>query len=98
MYVVALHAIKNAQVAFTRGERLMKNEGAPSGVRVLQFYPSCDRTTVSCLWQAGSVDEVQQYVDLTLGDSSTNTCYEVDPDFAFARLPLGIRESAGAVA
>ena len=96
MYVVVLHAIKNAQVAFTRGERLMKNEGAPSGVRVLQFYPSCDRTTVSCLLEARSVDQVQKYVDITLGDSSENTCYEVDSGFAFARLPLGIRESAEA--
>ena len=96
MYVVALHTIKNPEAAFSRGEKLMKNEGAPSGVRVLQFYPSRDRTTVICLWEAGAVDHVQKYVDATLGDSSDNVCYAVDADFAFARLPLGIRESAGA--
>jgi len=96
MYVVAIHSIKNAQTAFTRGERLMKNDGAPAGVRVLQFYPGRDRRTVTCLWEAGAVDAVQRYVDETLGDSSANTCFEVDSDFAFARLPLGIRESAGA--
>jgi hypothetical protein len=40
------------------------------------------------------VDAVQGYVDATLGSSSVNTCYEVDSEFAFARLPLGVRESA----
>ena len=96
MYVVVLHRIKNAQTAFARGERLMKNEGAPSGVRVLQFYPSRDRSTVTCLWEAPAVGPVQAYVDATLGDASENTCYDVDAEFAFARQPLGVRESAAA--
>jgi hypothetical protein len=42
MYVVAQHQIKDPQAAFSRGERLIKGEGAPSGVRGLQFYPSRD--------------------------------------------------------
>src|SRR5678815_970112 len=94
MYVVVEHQIRNPQVAFTRGEKLMKNEGAPSGVKVLQFYPSRDQSRVTCLWEAGSVAAVQAYVDATLGDASENRCYEVDSEQAFARQPLGIRESA----
>ena len=35
-----------------------------------------------------------QYVDTTLGDTSQNTCYEVDAEHAFARQPLGLPESA----
>ena len=94
MYVVVIHRITNAQTAFSRGETLMKNEGAPAGVRVLQFYPSRDRSTVTCLWEAPSAGAVQQYVDSTLGDASENVCYDVDAEFAFARQPLGVRESA----
>jgi hypothetical protein len=94
MYVVAQHRIKNPQTAFSRGEKLMKNEGAPPGVRNLQFYPSKDQSMVTCLWEAGSVETVQRHVDTTLGDSSENTCYEVDSEQAFARQPLGLRESA----
>ncbi len=37
---------------------------------------------------------VQAYVDSRLSGSSDNTCYEVDSDQAFARQPLGLRESA----
>jgi hypothetical protein len=94
MYVVVLHRIKDPRTAFSRGEKLMKSEGAPGGVRNLQFYPSRDRANVTCLWEAPSVTSVQGYVDATLGNSSENTCYEVDAEQAFARLPLGLRESA----
>ena len=94
MYVVVEHEFKDPQVAFARGDRLIKNEGAPASTRVLQFYPSRDRSAVTCLWEAPSVSPVQEYVDRTLGDSSENTCYDVDTGFAFARQPLGVRESA----
>ena len=94
MYVVVQHQIKNPETAFSRGEKLMKNEGAPAGVRVLQFYPSRDQTLVTCLWEAPSVASVQAYVDSTLGNSSDNACYEVDAEQAFARQPLGLRETA----
>ncbi len=93
MYVVVHHRIKDRQTAFSRGERLIKNEGAPAGVRGLQFYPSTDGAAITCLWEADSLGEVQEYVDSTLGDSSQNTCYEVDPEHAFAERPLGLPAS-----
>jgi hypothetical protein len=94
MYVVVLHDIKDQQSAFARGERLIKNEGAPAGARALQFYPANDGSAVTCLWEADSVESVQGYVDGTLGEASVNTCYQVDAEQAFARQPLGIAESA----
>jgi len=93
MYVVAQHTIKDSQAAFTRGQRLIKGQGAPSGTRALQFYPSTDRSAVTCLWEAESVADVQGYVDATLGDSSENTCYDVDAGHAFADRPLGLPAS-----
>jgi hypothetical protein len=95
MYVVVQHRIVDPDVAFTRGRRLMTGDGAPAGVRVLQFYPSRDRSAVTCLWEAGGVDEVQRYVDRTLGDASENAFYEVDTEQAFAERPLGLPETAG---
>ena len=93
MYVVVLH---DQECAGSVARGVLMSEGAPAGVRVLQFYPSRDRSTVTCLFEAPSVGPVQVYVDSTLGDSSENTCYDVDSDFAFARQPLGVRESAAA--
>ena len=94
MYVVVQHQFKDPQTAFSRGEKLIKNEGAPAGVRGLQFYPSRDGSAATCLWEADSVDAIQGYVDSTLGDSSVNTCYEVDAEQAFAERPLGFPASA----
>jgi hypothetical protein len=94
MYVVVQHRFEDPQTAFARGERLIKNEGAPTGVHGLQFYPARDSSGATCLWEADSVEDVQRYVDSTLGDSSENVCYEVDAEQAFARQPLGIPESA----
>ena len=94
MYVVAHHEIKDPQVAFQRGEALIKNQGAPQGVRALQFYPSRDGSAVMCLWESPSVEAIQSYVDATLGEASENTCYEVDADQAFAEQPLGLRSTA----
>jgi hypothetical protein len=94
MYVVVQHRIKDPETALARGEKLIKNEGAPEGVRGLQFYPSTDGSAVTCLWEADSVEAIQQYVNSTLGDSSVNTCYEVDTEQAFAERPLGLPASA----
>ena len=90
MYVVVRHRIGDPATAFARGERLIRNEGAPPGVRPLQFYPSADRSLVTCLIEADSVASVQGWVDETLGDASVNDCYEVDAELAFSERPLGL--------
>ena len=94
MYVVVQHQIRDPKAAFPRGEQLMKNEGAPAGVEVLQFLPSRDGSAVTCLWEAPTVAAVQGYVDGVLGDSSENSCFEVDAEQAFSQRPSKIRESA----
>jgi hypothetical protein len=96
MLVVVQHRISDPQAAFSRGAQLVKNEGAPPGVQGLQFYPSRDGSAVTCLWEAPSVEAVQGYVDEVLGDSSTNHCYEVDAEQAFADQPSGLRRAAAA--
>ncbi|WP_405594722.1 hypothetical protein OG741_02745 [Streptomyces sp. NBC_01410] len=90
MYVVAEHAIQDPHTAFPRGERLQTGDGAPEGVRVLQFYPSTDASQVVCLWESPSLATVQEYVDAALGDSSTNTFFEVAAEPAFSERPLGL--------
>jgi hypothetical protein len=90
MYVIAIHDIIDPATAFPRGQALMTGQGAPAGVRVLQFFPSGDAARVTCLWESPSVRDVQGYVDATLGDSSTNACYQVDSAQAFAERPLGL--------
>jgi len=98
MLVVVQHQLTDPPTAFARGERLKRGDGAPEGTRVLQFYPSSAGTAVTCLWESTSVEEVQSYVDATLGDASVNVCYEVDAEKAFADHPPRIAASVVGVA
>ena len=51
------------------------------------------QSAVICLWEANSLDEIREYVDATLGDSSDNELFEVDAEQA-----LGLPEPAVASA
>ena len=82
MLIVLQHRITNQDTAFTRGQNLLDGTGAPAGTRVLQFYPSRDRNDVVCLWESTSVDELREYADAVMGDSSENAYFEVDAGIA----------------
>jgi hypothetical protein len=82
MFIVVHHTITDPQTAFARGDNLLAGNGAPPGVLVREFYPSRDRADVFCLWEGSSLEEVRDYVDATLGDSSRNAYFEVDPEIA----------------
>jgi hypothetical protein len=97
MYVIVRHDLIDPPAAFERGERLKRGEGAPSGAQALQFFPSEDASTVTCLWEARSVDEVQSFVDGVLGETSVNTCYAVDAEHAFAERPSAISQRPAAL-
>jgi hypothetical protein len=94
MYVVTIHRFINPQVAFARGEKLIKNIDAPEGVRGLEFYPATDGSAATCLWESPTVQAIQDYVDSTLGDSSDNTCFEVNAEQGFAERPEGMATPA----
>jgi hypothetical protein len=82
MVIVLQHRITNPETAFRRGQNLLEGNGAPAGTRVLQFYPSRDRNHVFCLWESNSVDELREYADAVMGDSSENSYFEVDAEIA----------------
>ena len=82
MFIVVNHTITDSKTAFARGENLLAGNGAPPGVRVREFYPSRDKAYVFCLWEGNSLEEVRDYVNATLRDSSRNEYFEVDAEIA----------------
>ena len=82
MFIVVHHTIIEPETAFARGQNLLAANGAPSGVEVREFYPSRDKADVVCLWEGGSLEEVRDYVDATMGDSSGQAYFEVDAEIA----------------
>ena len=92
MYVAVQHRIKDPE-QFLSGDPQEILDNAPAGVRGRQFFPSQDRSTAVCLWEGDSVDAVRGYVDSIPGDSSENTYFEINSEYAF-----GLPEEAAASA
>jgi hypothetical protein len=82
MFIVVHHTVTDPETAFARGQNLLAGNGAPSGVRVREFYPSRDKADVVCLWEGNSLEEVRDYVDATMGDSAAQAYFEVDAEIA----------------
>jgi hypothetical protein len=82
MFIAVHHTITDPETAFARGQNLLAGNGAPSGVRVREFYPSRDKADVFCLWEGNSLGDVRDYVDTTMGDSSGQAYFEVDAEIA----------------
>ena len=82
MYVVVHHTIIDPETAFARGDNLLAGIGTPAGVRLLQFYPSQDQSSVTCLWETDSVDGLRGYIEETLGEASENAYFPVAADIA----------------
>jgi hypothetical protein len=82
MYVAVVHRVKDPEAMLSRSEGLADPSNAPRGVVPRQFCPSKDLSTATCVWEAGSVDAVRNYIDSTLGDSSDNTYFEINTEYA----------------
>ena len=80
MYVVAKHRIRNAEMFSSLSQ--VAAENAPAGVYGRQFCPSQDKTEAVCLWEAGSVEAVEDYLDSLTGAASENTYFQVSAEHA----------------
>jgi hypothetical protein len=93
MYVGVIHRVKDMEVMLSRGETIGDPRNAPEGARPIQFFPSADGSSATCLWEANSIDDVRDYTDTTLGDSSEQSYFEVSSENA-----IGLPEGAAAEA
>ncbi len=74
MKIGVIHRISDPQQAQERGQVFFEPH---EGVQLLQFVPSEDFSTATCIWESDSIDTVSSWVDETLGDSSEQTWYPI---------------------
>jgi len=86
--VGVIHRISDAESAQSRGQALFEPH---EGLQLLQFVPSEDFSSATCLWEGDSVDDVRDLVDPTLGDAAEQTYFEVNAEQA-----VGLPEAAPA--
>ena len=86
MKVGVIHRISDPETAQSQGQSLFDPH---EGLQLLQFCPSQDFTTASCIWEAESIEAVRDLVDPTLVGASEQTYYAVDTEQA-----VGLPEAA----
>ncbi|SMO32745.1 hypothetical protein [Solitalea koreensis] len=76
MLVIAHHSISDPESFWGAAEEVTKN--LPSNFKLHGVFPAMDGKTGTCLWEAGNVQEVQQFLDKNAGQYAKNFCYEID--------------------
>jgi hypothetical protein len=91
MLVIAQHTnITDPKAFWAKAQTVV--ETSPAGTSVLSVFPSQDGKTGTCVWEAGSVDELQKFLDKTSEGLATNYCYEVN-EAASIGLPARKKEA-----
>ena len=92
MLVIAQHTNITDPAAFWSKAQSVIG-ATPAGTKVLSVFPSQDGKTGTCVWEAGSVDELQKFLDTASEGLATNFCYEVNEAVAMG-LPDRKKEAA----
>ena len=92
MLVIAHHTnINDPETFWAKAQTVVA--GAPAGTKVHSVFPSRDGKTGTCLWEGGSVEEIQKFLDEAAKGIATNFCYEVNEATAFG-VPERRKEAA----
>lgn len=81
MYITAIHEISNPE-KFREVVRSAISEGFPAGITLHNSLPSATGTRAVCLWEADTVESVQNLVDSAVGQYSKNEYFEINADAA----------------
>ncbi len=92
MLVIAQHTNITDPAAFWAKAQSVIG-ATPAGTSVISVFPSKDGKTGTCVWEAGSVDELQKFLDKESVGLATNFCYEVNEAVALG-LPERKKETA----
>ena len=77
MLVIAQHTHITDPAAFWAKAQTVTTT-APAGCSVYSVFPSQDGKSGTCVWEANSVNELQQFLDTASEGMATNFCYEVN--------------------
>ena len=75
MLVIAQHTNITDPAAFWAKAQSVVG-ATPAGTSVLSVFPSQDGKTGTCVWEAGSAEQLQQFLDTASEGMATNFCYE----------------------
>jgi len=91
MLIIAHHNISDPAGFWAAAEEVTKN--LPANLKLHGVYPSADGKTGTCLWEADTVQEVQDFLDKNAGPFAKNFCYEVNVERSFGLPKVELTEA-----
>ena len=78
MIILVNHTINNPASFWQSAQENLPNLPEAGVARVIQSLPNADMTTATCLWEAENIETLNAYLRSKVGDTSTETYYEVN--------------------
>jgi hypothetical protein len=76
MLVIAHHNVSDPEAFWSAAKQVTTN--LPGSLKLHGVYPATNGKMGTCLWEADTVQEVQQFLDMNAGQYAKNSCYEVN--------------------
>jgi len=86
MIIAVHHVINNPdrwEQSVKRIMALSDNNDLPKGLKGLMFLPAMDGHKADCVWEANTIESLQNFLDREIGTGATNEYYQVDDASAF---------------
>ena len=80
MLVIAHHNISDPEAFWKSAKE--NTTSLPGSLKLHAVYPSKDKKTGTCIWEAENVNEVQSFIDKIVGNYAKNFCYELNENEA----------------
>jgi hypothetical protein len=80
MLVIAHHFIQQPEEFWAAAQQVTSS--LPDTLKLHSVFPSKDLRTGTCVWEAATVNEVQNFLDTMTGGMAKNVCYEVNETIA----------------
>lgn len=91
MFIIAQHFINEPEEFWAKAQQVASS--TPPNLKLHAVFPSKDLKTGTCIWEADSVNEVQNFLDNATANMAKNVCYEVKEELAMG-LPEKSRKEA----
>lgn len=78
MIIVVNHKIKDAAAFWAAAQASLPNLPEAGVQRIVQVMPNAENTECTCVWEAGSVAELDSYLRSKVGSSSIEAYHEVN--------------------
>lgn len=78
MYIVVHHVISHPEDFWASAQRHLPNLPEGGVKRVLNIFPSQTLDKATCIWEAESIENLQQYLREKIGTASEETCFQIN--------------------